>query len=148
MTLSLILCHTDSFFPFVCFSSSALLSWQLTSLCFCIPSCTRSVKLDPSNTCDSQVWVLSVRKPANAGRNPTTVLVNKSAMTWLFYRSAGENRRAGGDQLPVDHRNHSSLSAHHGVRQRAFENGSVTKTSTNFFSHIYIILANFEIILG
>lgn len=36
-----------------------------------------------------------------------------------FCRSAGENRRTGSDQLSVDHRNHTALPAHYGVRQRA-----------------------------
>lgn len=41
----------------------------------------------------------------------------------MLYRCFGENRWAGSDQLPVDHRDHSLVPSDHGVWQWALQNG-------------------------
>lgn len=45
----------------------------------------------------------------------------------LSRRCFGENWRAGSDQLPVDHGDHSPVPSHHGVWQRALQNGTLTR---------------------
>lgn len=58
----------------------------------------------------------------------------------IVCRCFGENGWAGSDQLPVDHRDHSPVPSHHGVWQRALQNGT-NRINPSEFQNFFLLVS-------